>query len=132
MEWKNRYSTCSPVETNAQRLFQGGTEDSELRGIVASSLNPCEAVARIGGKQPGQVFRFGQGSPVGQGAGQKYSPSPAPISVRAKVRGVLQGAVSKVFGAVSQAEGFERGRMTSAASSPTRTKSCVFVTSTRR
>ena len=91
------------LEAHAQRLLQRRAHGLERRRI-ARRLDTGQPVARIGGEQPRQVFRFGKRRPVRQGAGE--------IFAQARAGRIGEGArlfqlAPEVFRAVRQPEGFE-------------------------
>ena len=57
------------LEPDAQRLLERRAHGVEGRGI-AGGFDAGQAVAGVGGQQPGQVAGFRQRGPVGQGAAQ--------------------------------------------------------------
>ena len=96
------------LETDPECLLQRRAHGSKRRGVVSCCLDPREAVAGVGRQQPGQVFRLGQGGPVGQGAAEIF-PEPG-TDCTGKGARCFQ-STCKVFGGGCQPEGFERGRM---------------------
>ena len=115
------------LEADAQRLFQSRAHRLERRR-VARRLDTRETVARIRCEQPCKVLWLGERSPVRQRAEEIFA------KTRAHVAG--EGARSlqspiEVVRTVRQSKRFEFRRRPDA-SSPTKTKSRVFVTSTNR
>ena len=64
--------TLLALEADAERLLKRRAHRRERRR-VARRLNPREAVAGIGGEQPGQILRLGEGRPVRQRAGEVFT-----------------------------------------------------------
>ena len=95
---------------------------------VPRSFDPMQRVARIRGEQPRQIFRFGQRRAMRHGAAQIFPQARAHLP--GEGLGCFQPAGER-FRAVRQPERFQLGRL-AAPSSPTSTKSRVFVTSTSR
>ena len=97
------------LETDAQRLLQRRPHGVQRLEGVARCFHPGQAVAGVGGQQPGQVTGFGQRGPVGQGAAQVLGQRRA--DAVGEGAGVLQLGL-EVGGGVGQPEGLQLGGLT--------------------
>ena len=115
------------LEADAEGILEGGADGMEGRR-VASRLDTGEAVAGVGGEEPGQVLRLDEGCAVGKGAGQVLCEGGADVA--GEGAGRFEAGLEVVLG-IREPECLEPGGA-AAASSPRRTKSRVLVTRTRR
>ena len=98
----------SPSKRTPKASSSADRTAASERWRVARCLHPGQAVAGVGGQQPGQVTGFRQLGPVGQGAAQVLGQR-RPDAV-GEGAGVLQLGL-EVGGGVGQPEGLQLGRV---------------------